>query len=265
MYEPKAKLNPWLKRLAVETEKASINTTKHGGLLNGPERLQLIGLLTCFVRLPDLLQYNRASENDVRELYDKIRTTTQFVSERLLEATIAMASNPVSQVVRHFALCQRTYAFYLAVELVLVGILHTYSPYDKLLDQESTQLCQRIIEICLQGSVWRPLGAAWITVCLGSAWVAVTDIEQRDAIEDAWSRCRLSASGQSLSAAKCLFSNSFDRLRRDAWGSSTSPPPSLGDLSSLGDLDPTLDYHADLLPEDVQYLSPLQSVSMEKV
>lgn len=251
MYDSKARLNPWLKAFVLEKEQAGLEKSKQ----NAQSPARYMGFLSCLVRLPDLLQYDPAQLPEIQEVYKSLHTTTQAIADKYAAVTADMASTNTPESIRKFALCQKSYALYLSMELILVGILHVYDPNDPFLDLQSAQLCQRLIELCIQGSVWRPLGSGWIAICLASAWVAVTDTSQRPAVDSAWLECWPYGASHSLGSARALFSNAFDRLRLIAWGSATRPPP-----PPAIEWDPLLEFlDTSLLTED-ECLASLQSV-----
>ncbi|CZT23495.1 uncharacterized protein RCC_09209 [Ramularia collo-cygni] len=225
IYDSKAHLNPWLKSFVLAKEQAGLAESKSDEEFHGPKRVQRMGFLSCLVHLPAFLQYDPAQQPKVQDAYDSLHTTTQLVEDKYDQAIAAMHSAKTPDTVRGFALYQKSYALYLSFELILVALLHVYDPYNASLSEKSSQLCEQIIELCIQGSVWRPLGSGWITICLASTWVAVTDPAQRPSIDTAWSICWPYGATHSLTDARCLFSNAFDRMRMTAWGSTTTPPP----------------------------------------
>lgn len=255
MYDSRAQLNPWLKAFVLDKEQAQIDSSKADPRVHGPKPTRHIGFLSCLVRLPDLLQHSPDRQPEIQEVYEAIHTTTQAIGDKYFIATAEMESSNNPDLIRKFALCQKSYALYLSFELIFLGILHVYNPHDQFLHQQSAQLCKQIIELCIEGSIWRPLGSGWITICLASTWVAVTDETQRPDIEAAWSVCWPYGASHSLSSARCLFGNAFDRLRMLAWGSTTPPAsPSL----SLLEWDRMLESLSPSLVEEMESLDPSQ-------
>lgn len=66
------------------------------------------------------------------------------------------------------------------------SILQVYVPNDAALEQDMVDLTRSVIDLVIAGLTWKPLGAAWIPLCLVSVWGASTDDERRNEIARTW-------------------------------------------------------------------------------
>jgi hypothetical protein len=186
-------------------------------------------LMSCLVRLPDFILWNPALQTEIRENYDAVKGTCDILREKMDEAAAAMKdpSSPQTMVMnisatratlhvaprRLHAFYQKAYAVFRAVAILLNGILRVYEPHDDALERENADMGHELINLSLEGSIWKPIGAGWVPVCLICAWGATTDPMRRARMEKIWNDCWSEITPQSLDAAAASIGDSFDQLR----------------------------------------------------
>lgn len=218
----------------MEMEKPLI---EHGDGPKNTGQPQVGRIMSCLVRLPDFMRYNPEILDEIKQNYAAVQGTSKVMHEKLVEAAAAM-KNPstdlstlhISRVMikilpmRLHAFYQRTYAILLAVEILLNGVLRAYNPEDPILEEENQRLTREIIDLSLEGSMWKPIGAGWVPVCLISAWGATMDAARKKQIEKVWDESWLEITPQSLNVAASTIGDTFAALRLAAFrGSSFSP------------------------------------------
>lgn len=233
----------------MEMEKPLI---EHGDGPKNTGQPQVGRIMSCLVRLPDFMRYNPEILDEIKQNYSAVQGTSNAMHEKLLEAASAM-KNPstdlstlqISRVMvkilpmRLHAFYQRTYAILLAVEILINGILRAYEPEDQKLEEENQRLTRDIIDLSLEGSMWKPIGAGWVPVCLISAWGATMDPARRKQIEKVWDESWLEITPQSLNVSAASIGDTFAQLRMAAFrGTSLSLSPY--DLDSPFDIPTTL-------------------------
>merc|ERR1711939_138659 len=234
IFNPEVQLNPWVKEWVMEQEKPLIEnaeTTKDTG------QPQAGRIMSCLVRLPEFMRYNPDTIWELRQNYQAVQATSKVMRERLSEAATAMKSgvpaappfkNPRAMIrvapMRIHAFYQRTFSILLALEIILNGLLRAYSPEDYVLEVENDQLTREIIDLSLEGSIWKPIGAGWVPVCLISAWGATMDPARKTQIEKVWDESWAEISHHSLPFAASSIGDTFVQLRLAAFrGKSMSP------------------------------------------
>jgi hypothetical protein len=236
IFNPEVQLNPWVKDWVMEMEKPLVEPGDEGTKNNG--KPQVGRIMSCLVRLPEFMRYNPEILYEIQENYAAVQGTSKMIHEKFVEAAAAM-KNPsavlstlqISRMIvkilpmRLHAFYQRTYAILLAVEILLNGILRAYTPDDHILEEENNRLTRTIIDLSLEGSIWKPIGAGWVPVCLISAWGSTMDPMRKKQIEKVWDESWKEITPTSLNVAASTIGETFDQLRLAAFrGSSYSPP-----------------------------------------
>lgn len=240
LFNPEVSLNPWVVQYVLDIESPIISDDDLRKVKpTGPGRPQIGRTMSCIVRLPDFMRYNPELLYEIRENYTAVQETTKILRDKFVAAAAAMLDphpevnyeglkipKPLMKLIplRMHAFYQRTYAIYLALEIMLNGILRAYEPEDLLLIDESDHLCAEIISLCHQASIWKPMGAGWIPLCLVAAWSATTDMMRKTDLARVWNDLWSEYMPQPIEAA-CYYSyTSFDGLRAAAMrGRSLSP------------------------------------------
>ncbi|KAL6718323.1 hypothetical protein ACLMJK_004412 [Lecanora helva] len=159
-------------------------------------------MMTCLGRLPHLLQRGRLAlkhsfngepvERIRNELYDVYQTYAPVVASlrhRWRNIDTNTLNNPMLNTAQKRIMhCNhsRIFAFGLAIGLIINSALCTLSvPTNEiaLIRDESTSMASEILELAPIVGMYRPLGAAAMTLCLGAAWVAAGDSRIREQIE----------------------------------------------------------------------------------
>ncbi len=84
----------------------------------------------------------------------------------------------ISEASQNRARRQCLYGFGLTMSILLNTILRAYDPKDANLVDEPNHLAHEIIALAeQQASIYRPLGAAYMLLCLMSAWTASADTD----------------------------------------------------------------------------------------
>jgi hypothetical protein len=224
MVEPTTQLNPWVRKFIVENEKPVVKDESGDERAAGDQGRSQVGrIMACLVRIPDFLRYNPELQDEIRSTYENVQATSKKLHERLVAAAAAMMKpdpdldsvKPTFRVprLRMHAFYHRMYALVLCFEVMLNGILRGYNPEDVVLEKESLHISQEIINLTLEASFWRPIGAAIIPVCLMSAWAATTDIARRAQLERVWCECWTDLPERQLAVSAVPMATVFDRLR----------------------------------------------------
>lgn len=151
--------------------------------------------MRCLARLPDIMDRGRKlrrgdwqdSEllDDARSNYQAMLAVVGELNDRLVAVkqlmethNLGMPSLPLDYAQRN-----RFYALGLSIAIMLNCVLRAIDINDSNLSEESAKFSRKILDLSEAASVHRPLGAAYIVLCLIAAWVGTTDYSVRSLVE----------------------------------------------------------------------------------
>ncbi|KAJ5650673.1 transcriptional regulator family: Fungal Specific TF [Penicillium longicatenatum] len=152
-------------------------------------------ILGCLARGPDLMRRGRQilqTGTDATLIRAEILTLYQICQVNLLELKARAIENDVSSVdmtsfskraekaVRDFfyAHYQRTYGVGLVVTLFfncMLGALVTNAYDGDSVSADATELAEEVLALAERSAIYRPVGAAYLLICLAAAWAATSD------------------------------------------------------------------------------------------
>ncbi|KAJ6095721.1 transcriptional regulator family: Fungal Specific TF [Penicillium sp. IBT 16267x] len=152
-------------------------------------------LLGCLARGPDMMRRGRQAlqaGTDFTLVHAEILTSYQTCHENLLELKIRAVENDISSLdmtsfsksaeksVRDFfyAHYQRSYGIGLVVTLFfncMLGALVMNDGEDDTVSSDATELVEEVLALAERSVIYRPVGAAYLLICLAAAWAATSD------------------------------------------------------------------------------------------
>lgn len=110
----------------------------------------------CKINLSTLK--HRSVENDFSELYKAASPSgRKFILEY------------------GFAHYQRCYGIGLACTLVFNCLLTALSAHDGVIDFDATYLSEEVLALAKRSVIWKPIGSAYVVICVTAAWAATSD------------------------------------------------------------------------------------------
>lgn len=196
-----------------------------------PGRPQMGRTMSCIVRMPTFMHYDPTLLPEIQENYYAIQATSKILRDKYTAANLAVMDNNSLlnyqglDVSKHLipllpqrlaCFYQRIYAIYLALEILLNGVLRAYEPDDKQLLDENLFLAQEIVTLARAAERWKPVGAGWIPICLVAAWTGCTDFTMKTEIAQAWQDVWQDMMAQPITLAALSSQEYFDGLRMSA-------------------------------------------------
>jgi hypothetical protein len=149
-------------------------------------------MMKCLAYLPDLIHRGRCApkqpllfdsillelQREVRNLHGNYAPILKSIRERLEKMTssrLIQHPGPDCLEKKIHAHCTRSYGMALTVGIVLNCILTALVGTNPQLSQESSQFSDEILALAKVVSQYRPLGASYMILCLGAAWLGATD------------------------------------------------------------------------------------------
>ena len=178
---PRLQINPWLKRWCEDIKRIIEERM--------PEDEQSWAwVLGVILRLPDLVRFDPELLHEARTMYDARSPELGYLRRHLVTATTAHHNSSsdnagttggpaTNETARIIARRQCLYGFGLTMSILLNTILRAYDSNDVSLVDESNHVAREIITLAKQASIYRPLGAAYMSLCLMSAWTASADTD----------------------------------------------------------------------------------------
>jgi hypothetical protein len=229
MFNPEVQLNPWVIQYVLDIESPILSEDDIKRAKPTAPGMPKVGcIMSCIVRLPDFLRYNPELLYEIRQNYLAVQETSKILRDKFTAAAAAMMDpNPEINYqdpripkslrslvpMRMHAFYQRSYALYLALEIMLNGVLRAYEPENIVLASEADQMCGEIISLCHQAAMWKPMGAGWIPLCLVAAWSASMDAMRKTELSRTWNDLWHEYMPLSIGTASYNSYNSFDALR----------------------------------------------------
>lgn len=143
-------------------------------------------MLQCLATIPEFMRRGKMlfTEQDVENLrsdiqiqYDKMKWILDMLSTALLEIE---QPPPLHVDIEHrptvvYVLTQRAYGLSLYISVIFNRILFSLGSQDNDLVSESSHFSKEILSIAEQSHIYRPLGSAYIILCLAAGLAAATD------------------------------------------------------------------------------------------
>ncbi|KAJ5414734.1 hypothetical protein N7509_001361 [Penicillium cosmopolitanum] len=120
---------------------------------------------------------------DIAAAYLRIRNDSQRMREYLDNWPATGFTVTSSFLVMQRSRYQAGYATLITLGLMLNTLLRVFHPGNPVLSAEAAFFCDEIVLEAELASCYRPLGAAYIALCLVVAWAAAEDIHQLDRID----------------------------------------------------------------------------------
>jgi len=155
-------------------------------------------MMRCLAYAPDFLKRGRdALQNksdlellrgEVTQQYLELKGILSEAHERFngyLKSPESGSGSSKSVTIRTMMHCwyQRSYGLGLAICLMFNCMMKALYPNDFDLEVESVDYCRQVLELTEQAALYRPLAAAWVSICLIAAWCARSDEEIRGPVE----------------------------------------------------------------------------------
>ncbi|KAL9105800.1 MAG: hypothetical protein Q9227_009102 [Pyrenula ochraceoflavens] len=139
-------------------------------------------MLCCLAKVPNfrrrakLVLRSKVEDSDlvseIRDQYQMVKDILKTLHERL-ESSLKTPNQPFYAHFSHL----RTFALGLYIAIVFNRLLSAFDIDNAALNQESTRYAQDIVVIAKESHIYRPLGAAYLELCLGAACAGTNDPE----------------------------------------------------------------------------------------
>lgn len=135
--------------------------------------------MRCLARVPDLMQRGRVAfegAGTISELWEESKSVydaMKVVLEHMRDRYMIQPGNRVFPLVAPSKLhChyQRTYGLALAVSIILNCVLRAFDAEDTTLGIEAAQWSEDIIALAEDATIYRPIAASYMIICLIAAW-----------------------------------------------------------------------------------------------
>jgi hypothetical protein len=157
---------------------------------NTPVSSQRSEIPRSSTKLPTIAKFpewiRNLSQGDLPEIaaaYLRIRNDSQRMREYLDNWPVSGYTVMSSLVVMQRSRYQAGYATLITLGLMLNTLLRVFHPDNLMLSAEAAFFCDEIVLEAELASCYRPLGAAYIALCLVVAWAAAEDAYQLDRID----------------------------------------------------------------------------------
>ncbi|TVY80299.1 hypothetical protein LSUE1_G003918 [Lachnellula suecica] len=138
-------------------------------------------MMSCLARVPDLLLHGRIAlqeQGDLGVVIAKTRHQYLILTAMLTElhnlfSSVEKLPDNIRERVRSYY--QRSYGLGLSICIIFNCILKALEPMNANLDIEAARFCQEILDLAQKEIGHRPLGAAYISLCLVAAWCVNRD------------------------------------------------------------------------------------------
>jgi hypothetical protein len=179
---------------ALYNSRVSMSQRQWADLVYSPIDIDTIDgqMMKCLAHLPDLIQRGRCAlkqpvlfdsvllelQREVRNLHGNYAPILKSIRERLERMNsrgLSQHPGPDCLEKKIHAYFTRSYGMALAVGIVLNCILIALVGTNPQLSQESSQFSDEILALAEVVNQYRPLGASYMILCLGVAWLGATD------------------------------------------------------------------------------------------
>ncbi|KAK2736726.1 hypothetical protein FQN57_000574 [Myotisia sp. PD_48] len=155
-------------------------------------------MMRCLARAPDfmrrgrLLLYEETEDptllRDMRTNYEQVKEVVQTFKARFsdIQENVSDKTPILSSTVLVHSLYQRSYDLALTIAIMLNCILSSIDFEQELeLQLDATAFAKEILSHAASAARYKPMGSAFMLLCLGAAWVGTTDSLLRSSIETA--------------------------------------------------------------------------------
>jgi len=133
--------------------------------------------------LPEFVQNPDSHLFDIARIYLLLKNDAQMIKPMLDQLSkIVPVSFSTKHVGRHSQV-QAAYSIVSALAVLLNSLLRVFDPFNPILTDETTYFCDEVIIQAELASCYRPIGSAYIPLCLIVVWAATDDIFQLAKIE----------------------------------------------------------------------------------
>jgi hypothetical protein len=157
------------------------------------EKLPEGQLMRCMARIPDIIRRRRLDvgdsdvanlRNETRPLYQTSKTMLTQLRTNWVGCQYPNSQNELSSVIM-YAYYQRVYGLGLLIATIINCVLRTFASAseEKELVSDSELWIKETFELAHVANMYRPLGSAYITISLGSAWLASANESEKSFAE----------------------------------------------------------------------------------
>jgi hypothetical protein len=147
------------------------------------ERLQSSAQLRHYAMFPEFIRNPDSHLFDIARIYLLLKNDIARLKPVLDQyANFTPVSFSSADVARHSKI-QAGYSLISAMAVLLNSLLRVFDPFNPILTDETAHFCDEIITQAKLADCYRPVGSAYIPMCLIVAWVATDDIFQLAKIE----------------------------------------------------------------------------------
>lgn len=170
-------------------------------------------------------QYIREPENHVFEIesaYRAMRSDMPKLRALLTTTTTQVFPSPDASpsiaAVRTLTRYQAAYGILVALGILLNRILREFDPGDAELSHDGEWIFDETMILAYEASRHRPVGAAYMPLCLAAAWAATTDAGRKAQAEAMLGEYQKDFSEAKWMAGGVWLERRFERLRRKLGG-----------------------------------------------
>lgn len=182
-------------------------------------------ILRCLAKAPILLKRGKQAKcnledlslltMEVRPIYEKCKLILEELKARKVHCESSdLGSHPRTFLPRllqaHYL---RAHGLGLAITMFFNCMLQTLDPNDPTYTAESRSLVEHTIVHALESNMYRPMGAGYNIMCLGAAWAATTDPQQRIRVE----ACLLDYYGDYAGTNRASLYQHLEWARSNLW------------------------------------------------
>ena len=136
-------------------------------------------MMQCLARVPDLMQRGRVAfkghgaVSELRKESNSVYHAMKVVLEHMRDRYMLLLGNGAFPLVApsklhcHF---QRTYALALAISIILNCVVRALDAADATIEFEAAQWSEDIIALAEYATIYRPIAASYMIICLIAAW-----------------------------------------------------------------------------------------------
>jgi hypothetical protein len=180
-------------------------------------------MMRCLARVPNLMQRGRVAFGGaatISELWEETKSVDdvmQVVLEHMRDRFMIQPRKGGFSLVApsklhcHF---QRTYGLALAVSIILNCVLRAFDPENVTLGIEAAQWSEEIIALAEAATIYRPIAASYMIICLIAAWGGSTnEAIKKKAIAELQDYIQDFSYGKEVVVSTAELDNVFRRFR----------------------------------------------------
>ena len=124
---------------------------------------------------PDFVQNPDANLSEIENAYLRLKNDAQVIRQRLNQSEELNSISFSSPAVVVHSHAQAAYAMVSTLAVLTNSLLRIFDPYSVVLVSECILLCDEIMTQAELATRYRPLGSAYMPLCLSVAWAALKD------------------------------------------------------------------------------------------